>query len=284
MYEPWFLLPSAAEAYLPIIASWLSGKEIQLSEPGRLEIGAYSAGRISPGAPEDIADFPDNTIAIVNLKGEMTKYDGWCHYGSQSIANVIKMLAVSKNISGLVLDIDGPGGAVNAIAPLLQSMDFFRSKQKPLGIHADLAASAHLFVAVHGDFFMLDNRVYSQAGSVGTMIQFADFSAYWEKEGIKVHKIYAPESTHKNQEFEKALAGDYKLMQENVLSPLARGFQDAVRKARAGKLDESADGILNGAMFFAEDAVKYGLADGIGTLGEAIERVSNLGVIKKFMS
>ena len=283
LYEPWMLLPSAAEAYLPMVANWLLGKDVHFEEKEPLEIQMAYAGKISPGAPEDIEEMPDNTVAIVNLKGEMTKYDGLCNYGALSISNLIKHLGVSKNISGIVLDIDGPGGSVNAIAPLLEAMKFVDMQGKPVVVHGDMVASAHLYVAVHGTHFMLDNEIASQAGSVGTLIQFADYTQYWEEKGIKLHTIYAPESTHKNREFEDALKGDYKGMQSNVLSPLAQKFQQAVREQRAGKLDEKAEGILNGAMFWGGDAVKYGLADSIGTLGDAIQRVFDLKEIWKFM-
>lgn len=284
LYEPWYFLPSKAEVFLPVIASWLQGETVEFEERGEFMVGAFSAGRVSPGTIEDIEEFPDDTVALVNLKGELTKYDGWCHYGANSIAGVINTLALSKNISGLVLDVDGPGGSVNAIAPLLQSMQFFRGMGKPIGVHADLMASAHYYIGAHADFIMMDNEIYSQAGSIGTMIQFADYTEYFENKGIKIHTIYAPESTHKNQEFEKALEGDYTLMKERVLSPLAKKFQEAVRKARAGKVNEKVDGILAGAMFFAGEAVEHGLADSIGTLGEALQKVSDLGVINKYMS
>jgi len=241
------------------------------------------AGKISPGAPEDIEEMPDNTVAIVGLKGELTKYDGLCNYGALSTANLVKHLGISKNIAGIVLDMDGPGGSVNAIAPMLEAIKFVQAQGKPIVVHGDLVASAHYYVAVHGDYFMLDNEIGSQAGSIGTLVQFADYQEYFEKQGIKIHTIYAPESTHKNKEVEDALNGDYKLIKERMLSPLARKFQEAVREQRSGKLDEKADGILNGAMFWGGEAVQYGLADGIGTLGDAIQRAFDLKEIWKFM-
>jgi len=197
---------------------------------------------------------------------------------------LIRLLGVSKNISGLVLDGDGPGGAVNGISPLIEAMDFFRAQGKPVGGHGDLLASAHYYVFSHADFLLMDNSISSSAGSIGTMIQFMDYRQYWESKGIKLHTIYATQSTHKNAEFEEAFDGNYDKMRANVLDPLAAKFQNDVIKARGDKLNRNVDGILNGAMFFAEEAVSNGLADGIGTLGEAIQRVSDLRVIKQFMS
>lgn len=283
LYEPWMILPEVAESYLPMIASWLQGIDVRLEEKPKLELSMAYAGKVSPGFPEDIAEFPDGSVAIVNLKGEMTKYDGWCNYGATSIANLIRTLAVSKNIAGVVVDIDGPGGAVNAIAPLVEAIQFFQSTGKPIHGHADLMASAHYYVGIYLDRIDADNTIYSRFGSIGTMIQFADYREAYEKEGIKIHTVYADQSTHKNLEFEKAQDGEYELMKKNVLNPLAANFQNAVRERRAGKLDDKAEGILNGAMFFAEDAVKYGLVDGFASLGDSIQRVIDMTEVRKFM-
>jgi ClpP class serine protease len=302
--EPWMMMPEAAEMLLPIVANWLRGIETTFDEKGVLEYGIVggmglgdhigspqrsplrmvSAGKIGPGDQESIADFPDGSVAIINLKGELTKYDGLCNYGAVSISNLTKAVGASKNISGVVMDVDGPGGAVNAISTMIEAIQFVQSMGKPVVVHGDLVASAHLYVAVYADHFMVDNTIGSRVGSIGTLIQFADYTEYFKKEGISLRTIYAPESTHKNLEFEKAKEGDDEPMKNNVLSPLAKGFQNAVIQQRQGKLNDKVEGILNGSMFWGEDAVKYGLADSIGTLGDAIQRVLDLVEIRKFMS
>lgn len=271
---------------MPVITNWITGSDIELETPDRdpLDFSFAHAGIISPGDPEMISELPDGSTAIVRLRGELTKYDTLCRYGAMSYANLIRSLAMSKNIKNMVLDIDGPGGAVNGIAPILEAMNLFRRSGKSIGAHVDMAASAHYYLAVHADQVFLDNAVYSQVGSIGTMMQFADPKGYYEKNGIKIHTIYAPQSTHKNQEWEKALDGDYEPMKNNLLGPLAEKFQNAVRNARGSRLDESVDGILNGKMFFAEDAIRVGLADGMATLDEAVERVTDLAVINSFMN
>ncbi len=281
--EPWMMMPEAAELHLPMIAAWLLGNEIQFEEKGRLDIQMAYAGRISAGFPEDVADMPDGSVAIVNLKGELTKYDGMCNYGAVSTGSLIKLLGDSKNISGIVIDFDGPGGAVNAISPIVESIQSVQRQGKPVVGHADLIASAHLYAGVYTDHLMMDNNISSRIGSIGVMSTLMDYREKLKQMGVDMKNVYATQSTHKNLESEKAMEGDFSLMKKNVLDPLAAKFQAAVREQRMGKLDESVDGILNGAMFFAEDAVKNGLADSIGTMGDAIQRVLDLVEVRKFM-
>jgi len=284
LHEPWMMLPEAAELHLPMIAAWLLGNEIQFEEKGKMEIQLAFAGRIDPGYPEDIADMPDGSVAIVNLKGELTKYDGMCSYGAVTTGGLIKLLGSSKNISGIVLDFDGPGGAVNAISPLVEAIQMVQRQGKPVVGHADLIASAHLYAGVYTDHLMLDNTISSRIGSIGVMSTLMDYREKLKQMGVDMKNIYATQSTHKNIESEKAMDGDFSLMKKNVLDPLAAKFQQAVREQRNGKLDERVDGILNGSMFFAEDAVKNGLADSIGTMGDSIQRVLDLVEVRKFMS
>lgn len=297
--EPWMILPEAADAYLPIVSSWLKGNEVEFKEKDPLNyviadptlasmtsitpIFSFAAN-VNPGNAEDVPNFPEGSIAVIGLKGELTKYDTWCSYGSESKANLLKYLADSKNIAGIVIDIDGPGGAVNAIAPLVEAIQYAQAKGKPVVVHGDMVASAHLFVAVHADHFMLDNTISSRAGSIGVLIQFSDYTQYFKDKGIVNRTIYAPESTHKNQEFEQAQEGNDEPMKNNILSPLAQNFQQAVKTQRGGRLNLEAEGILNGSMFYANDAVKHGLADSIGTLNDSIQRALDLIEVRKYMS
>jgi protease-4 len=119
------------------------------------------------------------------------------------------------------------------------------------------------------------------------MISFGDIQPKLEKEGIKFHTIYAPESTHKNQAFELAREGKYELIQKEMLSPMAIAFQDHVKAHRGAKLDQNVPGLLSGKMFFAKDALKAGLIDGIGSMPDAIDKVRALSAnykLKKALS
>ena len=60
-----------------------------------------------------------------------------------------------------------------------------------------------------------------------------------------------------------------------AVGQLAREFQQAVKSHRPN-LDDKVDGILNGRMFFAKDALKYGLIDAIGNRDAATEEVRRL--------
>ena len=221
------------------------------------------------------SDAPEGSVAVITLKGDMLKDGTMCSYGTEEIAAAMREAASSPKIIGIRLDMDSGGGAVDAIPPMLDAISFSQSQKKPVVACCDLCASACYYVACHCNKIIADNDISAEFGSIGVMMQFPDYAKYYEKQGIKVHTIYSDLSTHKNAPFEAALKGEYKSIKEEMLNPLAREFQQAVRSHRPN-LDDKVDGILNGRMFFAKDALKYGLIDAIGNRDAATEEVRRL--------
>lgn len=231
--------------------------------------------------PESMFDqFPEGTILIVPIKGVLFKETTWWSYGTEFLAEIIRQAADHNNISAVILDTDSGGGSVDAIFPMVDVINYAKTKMPVIG-WADMAASAAYYSLAPTDLIIASNDISSEFGSIGVMISFADIRPYWEEMGIKFHTIYASESDHKNLPFENALKGDYKLMKELVLTPLAKKFQADVRSFRKGKVDITQKGILNGKMFYANDAIKYGLADELGNLDYAIKRAHELASKRK---
>ena len=228
------------------------------------------ARQITAGHAQDnqFAKAPKDSVAVIPLRGDMLKEGTMCSYGTEEIAAVIREAADAKNIIGIRLDIDSGGGAVDAIA-------FSQSKGKPVGACCDLCASAAYYVASHCNFIMADNAISAEFGSIGVMMQFPDYAKYYEERGIKIHTIYSNLSNYKNAPFEAARKGEYASIKEEQLDPLARQFQEAVKQHRQN-LKSDVEGILNGRMFYAKDALNNGLIDRIGTAAEATAEVRRL--------
>lgn len=214
---------------------------------------------------------PEGSIAKIPVKGSMLKYGTACDYGTMELASFILEAAAHKNISGIVLDFDSGGGAVDAVPPLSQAILMVKQIGKPIVSSVDLACSAAYWNASETGYIVADNSVSAEVGSIGVMMSFMDVRGYYEKEGVTFHSIYSNESGDKNLAFEKALNGEYDQIKEEQLDPLARQFQKTVRENRGSRLNTSVNGILTGKTFFAEEALSIGLIDRIGTSTTAVE-------------
>lgn len=229
---------------------------------------------------KDPENLPSNSVAVIELIGAFTKYGGRCNYGTDEVAAIINMALANKKVIGAVLVVDSGGGAVNAVPPLMESLS---ARTKPMVAFCDTCGSAAYWTAAHCDYIMASNTISAAFGSIGVMFSLADVRPKLEKDGYKIHTIYAPESQHKNEAFELLLQGKYDMIKNEMMSPLARKFQASVRAFRGARLKEEVTGVLTGKMFYAEQAIEVGLADAIGNLQSAQEKVRELAEDKKFM-
>lgn len=252
----------------------LSRKILSDSEPMSKRVAKDGLGYVF----DSFEEAPEGSTAIIALHGTMMKYGTWCAYGTQEIAQCIMEASASDKIESIVIDIDSGGGAVNAVAPLLAAIAECKKRNKGCVAYGDLCASAAYYVACHTDAIIASNSVSSQFGSIGVLLQFADYAKYYEEKGIKIHTIYSNLSEYKNAPYEAALKGDYEAIKAEELDPIALGFQEAVKKNRCS-LNMETKGLLNGRMFYADEAVRVGLADEVGTLLRAIE-VANQATAK----
>lgn len=272
--KPFFVDLRRVDAQAALIDSLLDHTALTPStdkEP-LLSASVSAAGRQVSGSFDKA---PEDSVAVIPLKGDMLKDDTFCSYGTESIADLMREAADSDRISAIRLDIDSGGGSVDAISPMLQAIDYCHSRGKAVVASCDLCASAAYYVACHCDEVMADNDISAEFGSIGVMVQFRDYEKYYEKEGIKTHTIYSDLSNYKNAPFEAARKGDYKAIKDEVLNPLAKQFQEAVKSHRPS-LDLKVDGIISGRMFFAKRAVEVGLCDSIGTPTEAADHARRL--------
>jgi protease-4 len=295
----WFIHYSYALSLGTLLSNILSGKEMnetrdwnrsqtidleKAQDRSKFPIQAGSSVSTVSGL-KSFDDAPEGSVAIIPLKSVMIKYGTWCEYGTEEIAAAMLKAAASDKIDAIVLDIDSGGGAVDAIPPMLEAIQKVQTEfNKPVIACGDLCASAAYFVASKCNMIIAGNGLSSEFGSIGVMMSFIDMQPYYEEMGVKFHRIYAPESNYKNLSFENALKGDYKMLQEEDLSPLAVMFQNAVKENRGSKLDLKAEGLLNGRMFYAADAKKAGLIDEVGNMDLAITLAQGLAEVKKLTS
>ena len=224
-------------------------------------------------------NIPEGSIAILPVNGPIMKYNGECGEAG-SIQRVTWLLDMERrqNIGGVVMLIDSPGGQVDGTQSLVNAVKNF---SKPiLGFVDDgMAASAAMWVLSATDeaYTSLES---DQVGSIGVYTTVLDYKGWFEKNGLKVHEIYAPQSTEKNKNYKDAIAGNY----EAVLADLkitADNFISSVKANRKGKADASQAQWSTGRMFYAKEAQKAGLIDGVKSFEHVIKKASWLAKRKK---
>jgi len=240
----------------------------------------------APYATEPLAGFRDNngifhpwnkaaargrSVAIIPIMGVMSRYGDMCSYGSEDIAGWIMEANAMDEIAAIVLEINSPGGQVDGTEMLGQVV---KQSQKPVVAWvAGMAASAAYWVASQASEIMMESETSSEVGSIGVLAMHVDASGYYEKEGFKVSIIRADGSE------QKALFNDAEPLTEAVLSdtkavlnPIRSSFVATVKSGRP----KISDGVFSGKMYGGKEAIRLGMADRIGFLGDAVNRAAYL--------
>lgn len=262
----WAIEPRAAIAHGAMLSVLLNETEIELSEESQPETFA-----VKPGGKRfsQFEDAPLGSAAVIPVIGELMKYDQWCGPdGMISIGETIKRADASPNIDAIILKIDSPGGTVDGTENLA---NIVKNTKKPTIAFVDgMMCSAALWVGSAADEIIASTG-NDEIGSIGVMVSFADIQPYWEKMGIKFHRINADQSKDKNKVFYDALKGKYDLIKKEMLNPLADAFIDAVKENCSKTTSEQ----HTGKVFFAKNVIGS-LVDSIGDLDFAVSRALSL--------
>ncbi len=81
-------------------------------------------------------------------------------------AALIRDAADSANISSVLCDIDSGGGAVDAIAPLVDTILYAKSKGKAVVAHCDLYASAAYYTLLPTVMIIASNTISAEVRAV----------------------------------------------------------------------------------------------------------------------
>lgn len=281
----WAIEPNYAESMRPLIKQFREQREFDMKamatvNAAKMQAHIKSDDRlVGPQFNDEtwMYDFtlPYNagSIAMVPLQGAVMKQDFCGALGTQSISSYIAQITANPTLAGTILYTDSPGGAALGTNDCATSLRSMRSK-KPIVTFVDgMECSAAMWIGSATNFTIANENDFNIIGSIGTYMQLEDWS---ETEGQpKIHTIYADASSDKNADYKEAMKGNYQPLLDNLINPLNNSFLAGMRSNRYGR-GMKTDKVFTGKTFNAEDALANGLIDGIGTLGDAVDKIKEL--------
>lgn len=201
-------------------------------------------------------------IALLTLEGVMRMEDGISHRGIKSLAQDIEFANKDPRYKGIMLEINSGGGEALSGEYLKNAL---AESYKPVVAYGHTVGSAAYLAALGTNEIIMSGKM-ARAGSIGAMITIN--KKLLDEYKANYMSVYASQSTEKNSEFRSMLEGNSDLIQKSV-DGAAQIFIDAVMEARNIK-DSKA---TKGGMFYADEALRIGLIDGIGSRQYAIKRL-----------
>ena len=184
----------------------------------------------------------------------------------EEILNEIEKAREDKNVLGIVLRINSPGGSVGAVQEIYTSLKKFR-QEKPLVVSIeDIALSGGYYIASLGNPIFANKG--SLVGSIGVIVISFNAKKLLDNIGIKVNVIKS--GKHKDILFwGREVSNDEKKMIEDMLEKAHRQFIEDVASARSLSI-KYIKPYSDGRLIISEEAIKIKLVDKIGNINEAI--------------
>lgn len=202
------------------------------------------------------------SVAVIPIHGPIA---GTSDASADNIVPMIHKACSSSAIKTIVIEINSPGGAPSESERINDEIKACRAEtHKPIIALIDqLGASAGYMIAINTDRIIAGK--YTLVGSVGAIMRYIDASEAATRLGLN-------EQTFKSGPLKGGptnLSGGDEAMdavnQEMVVA-LGRTFLDEVYARRQDKLKIAKEDLFSGRIWTAEDALKIGLIDEIGTL------------------
>ncbi len=213
---------------------------------------------------EDIAVIPIHGI-LTKKPGAFDDFLGMTSY--EKIQEEIEEALIDEKVETILLDIDSPGGEVSGLFDLADFIYESRAKKKIIAMANDDAYSAAYAIASSAEKVFLTRT--SGVGSIGVIASHIDQSAFDEKQGIKYTTIFAGSrkndlNPHEpiNHEGLESLRGEVDRLYEMFVQLIARNRNLSVKTIK----DTEA------GLYFGQNAIEIGLADGITTFSEFINQ------------
>lgn len=283
----WVIDPAFARSQIPFLVNIVNGTTQfdALTDDEKKEFEPYSyavsnnVASVMASANYGENGKPENTkyVRVIPVVGVMMKYSQDCGpRGTMDIGRNIEQAANDKDTDAIIIKFDTPGGMVSGIQTFSDKIKSAREKKPVIAFVDDGLCCSAGYWAASSCTEIISSQKTDTIGSIGVYITLADFKGMFEKQGLKIHEIYADQSTGKNSSYREAMKGNYKPIKAEDLNPIAELFINTVKENRAGKLNAAKGDPFKGDTFMAERALEIGLIDSIGSLEFAVNRAAEL--------
>jgi len=198
-------------------------------------------------------------IGVVNISGTITdsrKYIEW-----------INRLKKSKNIVGVILRINSPGGVVAPCQEIYESVRKLNQVKPVVVSMGSVAASGAYYISCSARVIVADPGTIT--GSIGVVANLISIKGLLKKIGIEDQSIASGKFKMAGSPLKK-LTPEQKVYLKKLINNLYDQFVEAVAKGR--KLDKKRIlALADGRVFTGVQAKNLGLVDYLGNMDRAIQ-------------
>lgn len=262
---------------------WMSSSEIETEKSSRAVDGDVEASDARNGSQgqqsrQNVAVLPIYGVIMHRPSMQVSSGGG---FNIQRFRSQFRAAVENPNISGIVLDVDSPGGSVDGVEEISREIYQARKQKRVVAVANTLAASAAYYIATAAEELAVTPS--GEVGSIGVYMLHQDMSSAYEQQGIKNTLIKAGKYKAEGNPW-MGLDDDAKASLQNQIEAHYDMFVKAVGRNRNVSVDTVRNGFGEGRTVMAKEAVKLGMADKVATLDEVLKSFGARGARKTALS
>lgn len=232
----------------------------------------YNKGDNSPSS------LTEDYVSLVKISGEI----GPGKSASAEVVNpLLKKAFEDKKSKGVILLVNSPGGTPVQSALINEEIQALKKKtgKHVVVVGEDMVTSGAYLISVAADKIFVNRSTI--AGSIGVISRSFGFTGLMDKIGVERRVMTAGESKNLLDPFGPQSEAD-KEKQAELLVAIHAHFKDTVIQGRGNKLDLDTPKLFSGTVWTGEQAVKFGLVDGLGSLTTVMSSEFNVHQFREF--
>jgi protease-4 len=240
-------------------------------------IALFSVAQRGVYAEQVLQQGPRSTkIAVISLQGII---DG---EQAKDLSDQLKMAETDKRVKGVIIRVNSPGGTISGSDQIHNAIRKFRDEAgKPtVAFMEGMAASGGYYTSVACEQIVAEPTTIT--GSIGVMFgHFVLEQLLEEKLGIEPVIITSGRKKGWPSMFQAFTDEQRQYVQEKLIAPAYKRFVQIVDEGRPSLTLAEVEGLADGGIYGAQDALEEKLIDKIGYFDEAVELVKSLAGIEK---
>lgn len=250
--------------------------------------GFLSVEKYKPYA-EDYTKGKSNKVAVIELEGMIASgSDSGFFEQDSSASGMLKSLAAvkeDKNISGVILKINSPGGTVAMSQNIYNKVLDIRKDKPVITVFEDLGASGAYYIASAADRIIAQEGTLT--GSIGVIFSFMDYH------NLLINKLNIDNIVIKSGKFKdigsptRAMTIEEKELMQNIIDDSYSQFISAVTNGRVNRTDkysavkteltdETLKKYADGRIFTGRQAKQLGFIDETGDMDTAKAMITTI--------
>ena len=272
---PWALMPERLNAMTAVLARWNLGIPAGQSTMANIEAAKEARAARAASVPTQggIAVLP--LYGIVTQRGNMADdVSGPGSVSTQQLGSALTNLINDDSVGQILIDIDSPGGSVYGVSELADQIIAARAKKPIVAIANSLAASAAYWIGCSASEFYVTPG--GEVGSIGVWQAHNDYSKALADEGVVTTLISAGKFKVEGNPYEP-LDEEARAFMQSRVDDYYSAFTKAVAKGRGVPIDTVRNGMGQGRVLGADEALANKMVDGVATFDDVLSQMKKKG-------